>query len=182
MTVLSQQRGASFLIDQVEPEDIVCPEDMDDDERLLMRSIKEFAEQEVEPMFDEIDRRNIDVIRPPFKKAADLGLFMAEVPEALGGLGLSLLAIAGMSESRSYLGGLSSTVFTHAGHRHAAAYQLRHESTARPVSGAVHERRSDGGVRPDRTRLRLRCHEHQDDGRAEHGRDALRRERREAVD
>ena len=113
--MLSQQRGASFLIDQVEPEDIVCPEDMGDDERLLMRSIKEFAEQEVEPMFDEIDRRNIDVIRPLFKKAADLGLFMAEVPEALGGLGLSLLAIAGMSESRSYLGGLSSTVFAHQG-------------------------------------------------------------------
>lgn len=66
-------------------------------------------------MFDEIDRRNIDVIRPLFKKAADLGLFMAEVPEALGGLELSLLAIAGMSESRSYLGGLSSTVFAHQG-------------------------------------------------------------------
>ena len=115
MIVLPQQRGASFLIDQVEPEDIVCPEDMGDDERLLMRSIKEFAEQEVQPMFDEIDRRNIDVIRPLFKKAADLGLFMAEVPEALGGLELSLLAIAGMSESRSYLGGLSSTVFAHQG-------------------------------------------------------------------
>ena len=115
MTVLPQQRGASFLIDQVEPEDIVCPEDMGDDERLLMRSVKEFAEQEVQPMFDEIDRRNIDVIRPLFKKAADLGLFMAEVPEALGGLELSLLAIAGMSESRSYLGGLSSTVFAHQG-------------------------------------------------------------------
>ena len=60
MTVLPQQRGASFLIDQVEPEDIVCPEDMGDDERLLMRSIKEFAEQEVQPMFDEIDRRGAD--------------------------------------------------------------------------------------------------------------------------
>ena len=111
----SHPRGASFLIDQVDPEDIVCPEDMGDDERLLMRSIKEFAEQEVEPVFDEIDRRNIDVIRPLFKKAADLGLFMAEVPEPHGGLGLSVLAIAGMSESRSYLGGLSSTVFAHQG-------------------------------------------------------------------
>ena len=88
---------------------------MSDDERLLMRSIREFAEQEVIPRFDEIDRRNIDVIRPLFKKAADLGLFMAEVPEALGGLGLSVLAIAGMSECRSYLGGLSSTVFAHQG-------------------------------------------------------------------
>ena len=115
MTVSPQQRGASFLLDQVEPEDIVCPEDMGDDERLLMRSIKEFAEQEVAPRFDDIDRRDIDVIRPLFKKAADLGLFMAEVPEAYGGLGLSLLAIAGMSECRSYLGGLSSTVFAHQG-------------------------------------------------------------------
>jgi alkylation response protein AidB-like acyl-CoA dehydrogenase len=110
-----EQYGASFLVDQIRPEDVVCPEDMSDDERLLMRSIREFAEQEVIPRFDEIDRRNIDVIRPLFKKAADLGLFMAEVPEALGGLGLSVLAIAGMSECRSYLGGLSSTVFAHQG-------------------------------------------------------------------
>ena len=111
----SRHGGASFLLDRVEPEDIVCPEDMGDDERLLMRSIKEFAEQEVVPVFDEIDRRNIDVIRPLFKKAADLGLFMAEVPEAYGGLGLSVLAIIGMSEARSYLGGLSSAVFLHQG-------------------------------------------------------------------
>lgn len=80
---MPRQRGAGFLLDQVEPEDIVCPEDMGDDERLLMRSIREFAEQEVAPVFDEIDRRNIAVIRPLFKKAADIGLFMAEVPEAL---------------------------------------------------------------------------------------------------
>ena len=111
----SQPHGASFLINHVRPEDVVCPEDMSDDERLLMRSIREFAEQEVIPRYDEIDQRNIDVIRPLFKKAADLGLFMAEVPEALGGLGLSVLAIAGMSECRSYLGGLSSTVFAHQG-------------------------------------------------------------------
>ncbi|MDA1094050.1 MAG: acyl-CoA dehydrogenase family protein [Acidobacteria bacterium] len=111
----SQPHGASFLIDHVRPEDVVCPEDMSEDERLLMRSIREFAEQEVIPRYAEIDKRNIDVIRPLFKKAADLGLFMAEVPEALGGLGLSVLAIAGMSECRSYLGGLSSTVFAHQG-------------------------------------------------------------------
>ncbi len=115
MTVLPRQRGGSFLLDQIQPDDIVCPEDMGDDERLLMRSIREFAEQEVAPLFDEIDRRNIDIIRPLFKKAADLGLFLAEVPESLGGLGLSVLAIAGMSECRSYLGGLSSTVFAHQG-------------------------------------------------------------------
>ena len=115
MKTTSQTRGARFLVDAVEPGDIVCPEDMGDDERLLMRSIREFAEQEVAPRLDDIDRRDIDVIRPLFKKAADLGIFMAEVPEAHGGLGLSPLAVAGMNECRSYLGGLSSTVFAHQG-------------------------------------------------------------------
>ncbi len=102
-------------MDAVEPRDVVCPEDMGDDERLLMQSIREFAEQEVAPRLDEIDRRDIDVIRPLFRKAADLGIFMAEVPEAHGGLGLSPLAVAGMNECRSQLGGLASTVFAHQG-------------------------------------------------------------------
>ena len=115
MTVVPQQHGASFLLDDVTPDDVVCPEDMGDEERLLVQSIKEFAEQEVMPLLDEVDARNIDVIRPLFKKAADLGIFAAEVPEAYGGLGLSVLAMAGMSECRSHLGGLSSTVFAHQG-------------------------------------------------------------------
>jgi alkylation response protein AidB-like acyl-CoA dehydrogenase len=115
MTVLPQQHGASFLLDPVAPEDIVCPEDMGEDERLLIRSIREFAEQEVAPVMDQVDAGDISVIRPLFRKAAELGLFMAEVPEAYGGLGLNVLAIAGMSECRSYLGGLSSTVFAHQG-------------------------------------------------------------------
>ena len=115
MKTMSKSRGARFLVDAVEPHDVVCPEDMGDDERLLMQSIREFAEQEVAPLLDEIDRRDIEVIRPLFKKAADLGIFMAEVPETHGGLGLSPLAVAGMNECRSYLGGLASTVFAHQG-------------------------------------------------------------------
>lgn len=115
MTTTPQSRGARFLVDAVEPRDVVCPEDMGDDERLLMRSIREFAEQEVAPRLDEIDRRDVDVIRTLFRKAADLGIFMAEVPEAHGGLGLSPLAVAGMNECRSLLGGLASTVFAHQG-------------------------------------------------------------------
>ena len=115
MNLPPHQRGTSFLLEMIQPQDIVCPEDMGEDERLLMRSIREFAKQEVEPVLDEIDKRNIGVIRPLFKKAAELGIFMAEVPEKHGGLGLNLLAIAGMSESRSVLGGLASTVFAHQG-------------------------------------------------------------------
>ena len=43
MTIAAQARGARFLVDEVEPDDVVCPEDMGEDERLLMRSIRESA-------------------------------------------------------------------------------------------------------------------------------------------
>ncbi len=115
MPVLPKPRGTGFLVDDATADDIVIPDDMGEDERLLMRSIQEFAAQEVIPVMDRIEQRDEEVILPLFRKAADLGIFMAEVPEAHGGLGLNVLAIAGMSETRSVLGGLASTVFAHQG-------------------------------------------------------------------
>ena len=115
MSVISKVHGASFLVNNTAPADVVIVDDMGEDERLLMRSIQEFAAQEVAPVLDRIEQRDEATIKSLFRKAADLGIFMAEVPESFGGLGLNVLAIAGMSESRSYLAGLSSTVFAHQG-------------------------------------------------------------------
>ncbi|MBN4046882.1 acyl-CoA dehydrogenase family protein [bacterium AH-315-P07] len=115
MATTLHHRGASYLFQNATPEEITTPEDMDEEQRMMMKSIRDFAEKDVMPVIDEVDARNIDVVRPLFKKAADLGIYMAEVPEEYGGLGLSVLGIAGMMESRSYLGSLSSTVFAHQG-------------------------------------------------------------------
>ena len=115
MSVKQSSQGLAFLTAATAPTDVVIADDMGEDERMLMRSLKEFAAQEVEPVLDRIEQRDEEVILPLFRKAAELGLFMAEVPEEYGGLELSLLAIAGMSESRSSLGGLASTVFAHQG-------------------------------------------------------------------
>ena len=115
MSVSVRLRGTGFLVDGSSPDDVVIPDDMGTEERLLMRSIQEFAAQEVAPHLDRIEQRDEKIILPLFRKAADLGIFMAEVPETHGGLGLNVLAIAGMSEMRSAFGGLASTVFAHQG-------------------------------------------------------------------
>ena len=115
MSVTSRLRGTGFLVAESSPDEVVIPDDMGAEERLLMRSIQEFAAQEIAPHLDRIEQRDEEVILPLFRKAADLGIFMAEVPESHGGLGLNVLAIAGMSEMRSAFGGLASTVFAHQG-------------------------------------------------------------------
>lgn len=115
MATAQRHHGASFLIDDVNPGDVLTPEDMGEEERMMMKAMQDFAKKELEPVYDKVEQRDEKVIRDLFRKAADLGIFMAEVPEEYGGLGLSVLAIAGMNESRSYLGPLSSTVFAHQG-------------------------------------------------------------------
>ena len=115
MSTAVEHNGATYLFQNAAPEDITTPEDMDEEQRMMMKSIRDFAERDVQPVMDELDARNYDVVKPLFQKAAELGIYMAEVPEEYGGLELSVLGIAGMMESRSYLGSLSSTVFAHQG-------------------------------------------------------------------
>ncbi len=115
MSIVYQHRGAGYLIEETDPDDVLTPEDMDDESRMMMQTIRDFADKDVAPLAAKVDARDEATIRQLFKKAADLGIYMAEAPEEYGGLGLNVLAIAGMMESRSYLGGLASTVFAHQG-------------------------------------------------------------------
>ncbi len=115
MSIAYQHRGASYLLEETDPEEVLTPEDMDDEQRMMLKAIRDFADKDVMPVAAKVDARDEATIRKLFKKAADLGIYMAEVPEEYGGLGLSVLGIAGMMESRSYLGGLASTVFAHQG-------------------------------------------------------------------
>lgn len=115
MGIVQSNHGAGYLLDETPPEAVLTPEDMDEEQRMMMNAIRKFAEDEVFPVMDKVEARNEDVILDLFRKAAELGIFMAEVPEEYGGLGLSVLSITGMSEARSFLGDMASTIFAHQG-------------------------------------------------------------------
>ncbi|MGD8872198.1 MAG: acyl-CoA dehydrogenase family protein [Gemmatimonadota bacterium] len=107
--------GGSFLVHDVQPDDVVTPEDLGEEERMLIQALEDFAERQVAPHMDELDKGNADIGRRLFQEAAELGVFMVEVPEEFGGLDLNVLAITGMCSVRSKLGSLASFVFTHQG-------------------------------------------------------------------
>jgi len=115
MASTNKPSGGSFLIQDVLPEDVVMPEDLGEEERMLIRAFEEFAEREVGPRLHDLEKGNSQVGRWLFKQAAELGIFMAEVPEEFGGLDLNVLAVTGMCSIRSKLGALGSFVFAHQG-------------------------------------------------------------------
>jgi alkylation response protein AidB-like acyl-CoA dehydrogenase len=115
MAATSRPSGGSFLIHEVLPDDVVMPEDLEEEERMLIQAFEDFAEREVGPHLAELEKGNAEVGRRLFKQAAELGIFMAEVPEEFGGLDLNVLAVTGMCSIRSKLGALGSFVFAHQG-------------------------------------------------------------------
>ena len=115
MTQATQPFGASFLVQEARPDDVVTPEDLGEEERMLIQTFEDFAKREVAPHLDALEKGDRELGQRLFRKAAELGIFMAEVPEEFGGLDLSVLAVTGMCSIRSQLGALGSLVFAHQG-------------------------------------------------------------------
>jgi hypothetical protein len=58
MAATNKPSGGSFLIQDVLPGDVVMPEDLGEEERMLIRAFEEFAEREVGPQLHELAKGN----------------------------------------------------------------------------------------------------------------------------
>jgi alkylation response protein AidB-like acyl-CoA dehydrogenase len=81
-------KGGAFLIEQSTPEEIFTPEDFTEEHRMIAETTRQFIDNEVVPRIDELEKHDWKLARELVKKAADLGLIGANIPEEYGGLGL----------------------------------------------------------------------------------------------
>ena len=81
-------QGGAFLIDDLTPEEIFTPEDFNEEHRMIAETTRQFMDNEVIPRIDELEKHDWKLSRELIKKAADLGLIGANIPEEYGGLGL----------------------------------------------------------------------------------------------
>jgi len=65
--------------------------DLNEEQKLLQRTVREFAENEVKPLARDIDETGI-FPRETFRKAAELGLTAVALPESEGGAGFDHIA------------------------------------------------------------------------------------------
>jgi alkylation response protein AidB-like acyl-CoA dehydrogenase len=91
MPVTVAPPGASWLVADSAAE-ILTPEKLDDEHRLVGRTAAEFVEQEVVPALDELERKNWEVSRRLLRRSGELGLVGTDVPESVGGVGLDKAA------------------------------------------------------------------------------------------
>jgi alkylation response protein AidB-like acyl-CoA dehydrogenase len=91
--------GGSFVIEDLEPDAILTPEDFTEEQRMFADTTREFIDAEVLPVDEEIEKLDYDLTVKLLRKAGEIGLLGAEVPEEFGGLGLDKVSATLINES-----------------------------------------------------------------------------------
>src|SRR5690242_14396747 len=90
--------GGEWLIKESNAHDILMPEDFSEEQKMIRDMSRQFIKTEIAPAFERIDAQEPGLMRSLFKKAGDLGLLGASVPEEYGGLGKDLVTSTIISE------------------------------------------------------------------------------------
>ncbi len=80
--------GGGFLLQDTDAEDVFTPEGLSAEAKLMGRTADDFLKKEVLPNVEQIEAHDIELMHRLMRRAGDLGLLGAEIPEVYGGLGV----------------------------------------------------------------------------------------------
>ncbi len=107
--------GGSFIIDDVDYNSVVTPDDFTQEQRMIAETTKDFIEGEILPQDDALESLNYDLTVKFLQKAGELGLLSADVPEQYQGLGLDKVSSTLISERFSKASSFALSVGAHVG-------------------------------------------------------------------
>jgi alkylation response protein AidB-like acyl-CoA dehydrogenase len=107
--------GGAFLLDERQPSEVFTPEDFSEQHNLIAQTAEEFAINEILPNVEKIEHKDFAITRELLKKAGDLGLSSAEIPEAYGGLEMDKVTAAVIADRIAKYAGFATTWGGHTG-------------------------------------------------------------------
>jgi alkylation response protein AidB-like acyl-CoA dehydrogenase len=116
--VVEQKRvvnGGAFLIEDRTIAEVFTPEDFTEEHRMIADTTRQFIDNEVIPRIDELEKHDWKLARELIKKAADLGLIGANIPEEYGGLGLDQTSGALVGENIGRCASFATTLGAESG-------------------------------------------------------------------
>ncbi|HXQ25166.1 MAG TPA: acyl-CoA dehydrogenase family protein [Candidatus Acidoferrales bacterium] len=102
-TTVSQAvtRGGGFLVTSNTAEDVFTPADVSDDQRLIGQTAAEFVAKEIVPLIPDLEKHKEGLMAQALKKAGEIGLLGAGIPEAYGGSELDKISATVLTEKIS---------------------------------------------------------------------------------
>jgi alkylation response protein AidB-like acyl-CoA dehydrogenase len=102
-------KGGEFLIADTSTAEMFTPEDLNDEQRMIGETTREFVDNEIWPQLPALEEHAWEIARDLVKKGGDLGLLGATIPEEYGGLGLDQTTGVVIAEMIGRAGGFGTT-------------------------------------------------------------------------
>ncbi|WP_410770044.1 acyl-CoA dehydrogenase family protein [Fontibacillus sp. BL9] len=107
--------GGSFVIEDADYRGIVTPEDFSEEQRMIAETTEQFVEGEVAPRDEEVEKLDYGLTVDLLRKAGELGLLGADVPEAYGGMGLDKVSTTLINEKLTKASSFALSFGAHVG-------------------------------------------------------------------
>ncbi|MED4867572.1 MULTISPECIES: acyl-CoA dehydrogenase family protein [Heyndrickxia] len=108
-------KGGSFLIEDITPDQVFTLEELTEEQKMIAKSAEDYTNNEVVPQIEYLENHEFDRSVKLLKKAGELGLLSADVPEEYGGLALDKVSSALISEKLAKVGGFAISHGAHVG-------------------------------------------------------------------
>lgn len=108
-------RGAAYLIEDVNAADIFTPEDFTQEHQMIAETTRAFVQGEILPNQDQLEHQDWDLTVKLLRKAGELGLLAADVPEDYDGLGADKVTSALITEEITRGGSFALSHGAHVG-------------------------------------------------------------------
>jgi alkylation response protein AidB-like acyl-CoA dehydrogenase len=102
-------KGGSWLIEETDPSNVMTPERLTEEHRLIGQTAAEFVAGEVLPLKDRLEHKEWALNRELLLKCGALGLLGTNVPEEYGGVDLDKIATLVLSENIATYSSFSAT-------------------------------------------------------------------------
>ncbi|QHW31576.1 acyl-CoA dehydrogenase [Paenibacillus rhizovicinus] len=107
--------GGRFVVEDMTPEEIATPEDFTEEQVMIGEAARAFLEGEIRPRDAEIEALDYKLTVELMRKAGELGLLGADVPEAYGGLGLDKVSSTLLAETLAEASSFALSIGAHVG-------------------------------------------------------------------
>ena len=99
-------KGGEFLVKESNFQDVFTPEDLNEEQQMIVDTVVSFVDTEITPIYDRIEHQEPGLTESLLMKAGELGLLGLAIPEEYGGMGKDFntnsLLIEYLSKSRSF--------------------------------------------------------------------------------